>query len=376
MPRRYLNIEAVDNALSELGISQAKVASLLSVSREAVSKWLSGKSTPRPDKLLDLAILIGLDVEGISYSEMDSSEPVIAFRKRGASKITDEFVAHAKHMGRLLEPLTIYLPFDQLVAPVRLKDPSCDFDYLEATSVTVRKKLRIGQETPIDFPDLVGLFREFQAVLVPVMWGEKKNHRNALHIYLPESTTTWVFLNLDSNVFDFLFWMTHELGHVLTPDLRDTPAEDFADNFAGAILFPTAMCKQLHNELRRKRNKSSQLSSIVNWAAEIGISPITIERRINAYADRIDEPGFDFGNSIYAVATRLNQEYYTVRESIFGEEPPKADDYIRTCEEIFDTPFFGALGAHLSGSDVESSYVQTILDIPLSDAKSIRAELC
>lgn len=59
--------------------------------------------------------------------------------------------------------------------------------------------------------------------------------------FLPESDTTWVYLNLDTNVHDLKFWMAHELGHCLSPSLTGTEvAEDFADAFAGALLFPHA----------------------------------------------------------------------------------------------------------------------------------------
>jgi hypothetical protein len=47
----------------------------------------------------------------------------------------------------------------------------------------------------------------YHAVLVPVLWGAREHHGNALNIYLPDSQTTWVFVNLDSNIVDFKFWM-------------------------------------------------------------------------------------------------------------------------------------------------------------------------
>jgi len=40
------------------------------------------------------------------------------------------------------------------------------------------------------------------------------------------------------NIHDFKFWMAHELGHCLSPSLTGEDAEDFADGFVGALLFP------------------------------------------------------------------------------------------------------------------------------------------
>jgi Zn-dependent peptidase ImmA (M78 family) len=49
--------------------------------------------------------------------------------------------------------------------------------------------------------------------------GEKKRHENALHILLPAEKVTFIYLNLDTHLEDFKFWMAHELAHVYTPEL-------------------------------------------------------------------------------------------------------------------------------------------------------------
>lgn len=376
MPKRTLNPPAAGEALSAKGLSQSDLARKLEVSREAVSKWFLGKSAPRPDKLLDLAILLDRDVNEISALATDPNDPVIAFRRKGNAKITNDFVSHAQHMGRLLTPLTDFLPFDQLVSPRQLKNPRCEFEYLERASMLVRKQLKVKSDETVAFQDLVGLFRSLQAVLVPVLWGTKKNHRNAVHIYLPESTTTWVYLNLDTNAFDFLFWMAHELGHVLSASLRGDEAEDFADAFAGALLFPANFCEGLDEELSRKRTDASRLSTIVTWADHVGISPITIAHRVNAFREACDEPGYKFGNRLYAASANLNKQYLRVSEAILGESRSSAADFIAKCESEFKTPFFAALRKFSKAECPDAAFFQAILDIPLSDAKAIRAELC
>jgi len=371
MPKRILNILAVQASLDEQGLSQANLSQKIEVSRETVSKWMKGRALPRPGKLLDLAVCLGLDLDQLTTAESSENDPVIAFRKKGTTKITSDYVNQAQHMGRLLSRLTDYLPFDKIVAPLSLKDPNLDFDYLEAAAAKIRKKLEIGKTKPIDFSDLVGIFSDFQAVIVPVMWGEVKNHRNALHIYLPESTTTWVYLNLDSHAFDFLFWMAHELGHVLSPQLRGDEAEDFADAFAGALLFPRKRCEDLYEELSRKRTSQARIKSVVDWAEELGISPVTIDRRMKAFAVANEVTAFEFGNTIYQAAAKLNKSYHTVKESLISKDEASAEDYIRLSEEHFGTPFFDALREYVTESDASSAYIQTILDIPVSDAKAI-----
>ena len=55
-----LNIPAIKEALPHVGLSQAKIAKELDVSREVVSKWFKGASIPKPDKLLRFGMLLGL----------------------------------------------------------------------------------------------------------------------------------------------------------------------------------------------------------------------------------------------------------------------------------------------------------------------------
>ena len=105
-----------------------------------------------------------------------------------------------------------------------------------------------GEE--IRFEHLIGFFNELQAVIIPVLWGNKENHENALHIYLPASMTTWIYLNLDCRIHDFKFWMAHELGHIHAPTLQSEAGEDFADAFAGALLVPHELAELEYEELQ------------------------------------------------------------------------------------------------------------------------------
>jgi transcriptional regulator with XRE-family HTH domain len=57
---KSLNIAELNDALAKAGMNQAALAEKLSVSREAVSKWLKQESFPAPDKLLRIGRLLGL----------------------------------------------------------------------------------------------------------------------------------------------------------------------------------------------------------------------------------------------------------------------------------------------------------------------------
>lgn len=370
---KILNIDALERAMAAEGLNQARLADVLSVSREAVSTWLAGKSFPRPDKLLKLGMTLRLTHSDLVNSE-DKSAPVVAFRVANHRKTTDDHIKKAQDIGRLLAQLVPYLRFDEFAAPPTLKNASGDYDYLQRVAQNLREKMVVGKTETIDFNHLIRFFNALQAVLVPVLWGTKSQHNNATHIYLPDSMTTWVYLNLDVNIHDFKFWMAHELGHTLAPNLRGEIGENFADAFAGTLLFPEKLAKEAYAEIVAL-SRSKQIKILVKIATSFTISPITVHKQINAYADRHGLPLIELGNDIYAANAKFNKPYPLLSESIFAGGEVDASHYIKRTAEVFDTYFFEALRHYLGAHRKSASFVQTILDIGLVDAKGIYAEL-
>ena len=373
--QRALRIDAIGDAMAAAGLSQAAIARELDVSREAVSKWLRGRSSPRPDKLLRLALLLDLTFDQMVARVPDAADPVVAFRKMGARKTTEAHIARAQKMGRLLAPVVPYLPFDGLVAPPVLKDPRLAYDYAERVATAVRAEIGLGALDVLDFEHLIGRFRDLQAVLIPVLWGARDRHENALHIHLPESATTWVYLNLDSEAHDFKFWMAHELAHVLAPGLHGDDGEDFADSLASALLYPRQAAAVGYRDVRGLRGGGARMNAIKGIARELTISPITVHERLRLYAESEELEVIDLGNAIYGAAKNVNREYRTVSEALFGEGAPEPAEYIRVSRELFESPFFDALAAYLGEHPRSTGYVQSVLDIPLLDAKAIHSEL-
>ena len=373
--QRVLRTDAIGAAMAASGVNQAALARELEVSREAVSKWLQGRSSPRPDKLLKLALLLDLTLDQIVARVPDATDPVVAFRKMGARKTTEVHIARAQKMGRLLAPLVPYLPFNELVAPAVLKDPRLNYEYVERVAAAVRAEIGLEASDVLDFQHLIRRFGDLQAVLIPVLWGTREKHENALHIYLPDSTTTWVYLNLDSEVHDFKFWMAHELAHVLAPGLRGDLGEDFADSLASALLYPRQAAETGYRDVRSLRASGARMNAIKDIARELTISPITVHERLRCFAKSEELPVIDLGNTIYGAARNVNNEYRTVSELLFGEDAPEPADYIRVSRDLFESPFFEALAAYLGEHPRSAGYVQSILDIPLLDAKAIHSEL-
>lgn len=372
-----LNIEKLTQRSQELGLNQSGIAKKLDVSRETISQWFKNEKFPRPDKLLKLARLLDLTFSDLVIKLPDPSEPVVAFRKKGAHKITPEYVEQAKDMGRILEMLVPYLPFDDLAQPATLRKPVNDYEYVHKVARRVRAEIGVQEGDEILFEKLIDFFGELHAVLIPVHWGHKDKHENALHINLPESLTTWIYLNLDCKLHDFKFWMAHELGHVHAPQLLGEEGEDFAEAFAGALLIPQELAALEYDILSHLNNIGKRINRIKETADRLVVSPLTVYYEINKYAEfkgtaKID---LDSGNEIHKATTNFNKSFKPVSEILFGTKEPSASRYIACAKEAFNSPFFEVLKKYLKTHRKSASFIQSLLNIPFLDAQNVYEEL-
>jgi transcriptional regulator with XRE-family HTH domain len=361
-----------------LGFSQSKLASELGVSRQAVSKWMRDKVFPRPRKLLRLARLLDLSFDEIVTRIESEYEPVVAFRKKGRHKIAPDYIKNAKDMASLLEKLVPYLPFDRFYSPPSLIDPILDYEYIHKITREIRSDIGAGPESEISFKSLISFFSKYHAVLIPVFWGSKKQHENALHIFLPKTMTTWIYLNLDSRIHDFKFWMAHELGHVKSPKLKGAEAEDFAEDFAGALLIDQEKASKEYVRLRRLRTIPKQINRLKQVARNLVVSPITVYCEINKYTKHTNNPKIDLetNREIFKADTVFNKRSKTVSQVLFDNRRPKPSEYISCPKEMFQSPFFDILRSYLKENKKSAGFVQSILSLPLADAQHLYEELC
>jgi len=77
---------------------------------------------------------------------------------------------------------------------------------------------------------------------------------------------------------------------------------------------------------------------------------------------------------MFGAAKNLSKKHYSVSELFFKSKHPSTKDYIAFAREL-ESPFFESLAAYLYEHDKGPGYVQSILDIPLMDAREIHAEL-
>ena len=377
-PDKELNIKNIADRLEAMGLTQSKLASELGVSRQIISTWMKKEKFPRPEKLLRLAKILKLSFDEIVVRIATEDEPLIAFRKKGSHKISKDYIESAKYMGSLLEKLVPYLPFDHFSLPPSLIKPRQDYEYIHKVTKEIRKEIGTTASSEISFQSLISFFNQYHAVIIPVFWGAKELHENALHIYLPKTMTTWIYLNLDSRMHDFKFWMAHELGHVKSPDLKGDEAEDFADAFAGALLVDEETAESEYIQMRRLHTAPQQINRLKEIAAKLVVSPLTVYYEINRYARHRDEPEIDLetNKAIFKARTVFNRQFHTVSEHLFENKKPTAAEYMSCSKKSFQSPFFEALISFLKDTKKSAGFIQNLLNLPLADAHYLYEELC
>ena len=371
---KVIHSEKLKQALQARGWTQKDLAATLDVTGQAVTNWMKGVDFPRPDKLLKLASALQLSFADLVLSST-KDQPVIAFRKKGSAKTTDEHIVKAIAMGSLLKPLVPFLS-ELRSLRVQIQSPATQYEALQTMSSEVRARIGLGGQADLSYEHLIGEFEANGAVIVPVMWGEKQNHKNALHILLPQEKVTFIFLNLDTRLEDFKFWMAHELAHVYTPDLAGSnEGEDFADAMAGALLFPKSLAEAAYPLAARQSTTAGEIRELQRHASAHSISLFSVFREINNYAKAHGLPLLRSKDTdIHAI--RNSQRGKLVSESLFAPVPPEPAAYVAAAHNVFRSGFFPALQRMVKSKGTGAGYVQQIMDIPMQDAAALHRELC
>lgn len=370
---KVINGDALRNALQVRGWTQKDLATELGVTAQAVTNWLKGVDFPRPPKLLQLATKLQLQFSDLVLTP-NQEQPVVAFRKRGNSKTTQDHILRAIAIGAMLKPLVPFLD-KQSSLRTQFVAPSTQYEPLQAMAAQVRGLIGLGEGAVLRYDQLIQQFSSNGAVIVPVMWGEKHEHKNALHILLKQEKVTFIFLNLDTYLEDFKFWMAHELAHVYTPELAGTnEGEDFADAFAGALLFPKAIAKEAYSKSSQQALPKGEVKVLQTYASEHRISLYSVYCEVNKYAHANGLPPVRcVERDIHAIRNKTRGQL--VSNILFEPLPPKAEVFIAAAESGFGSDFFPALRRMLRANGTGPSYVQQVMDIPLQDAVGLHEAL-
>lgn len=376
--RKTIDLTKIQQKLTELGFNQSKLADKLNVSRETVSKWFKQENQPSAGKLLAISRLLNLSFDDILTVEY-LDQPIVAFRKNATAKVSEEDIEAATSMGNTIKKLIPYFQSNASTKPPILINPKNDYSYINEVVCKIKSEAKLDPDITT-FDDIVSIFYMYNSIIIPVLWGEGKKgentrHANALRIYLPDSMTTWIYLNLNTKIHDFKFWMAHELGHVLATDLKGKASEDFADNFAGALLFPENQAKNLYKELCNIKSERDQIDLIINTGKDHIISPLSVYLQVESYCKHHNLPVINLKRLIYPFNTKYNSYFPTAAENIFNTQNPKAASYISFVNSQFTPPFFTYLKRYIMEEQTSPTFIQNLLDISYVDALNIHDAL-
>lgn len=367
---KVLNTSAVQKALSEKGWTQAQLAKEVGVSSQSVTNWMRDEGFPRPATLLKLALQLKLNFDEL-VTQPGLDEPIIAFRKKAGTKTKDHHYSEAREKGLLLSRLAKHIP-NTAQLRANITKPTTEYEPLQALVSEVRKRIKLGETSKLKYSQLIGEFKSNGSVLIPTLWGEKKSHANALHILLPKAELTFIFLNLDTRPEDFKFWMAHELAHVYTPDLSGTDeGEDFADAFAGALLFPKACAEKAYSEIMQA-DDDDEMDILVRFAKDYNISLFSVFQEVNRFAEHLGAP--TLASEEIDIHKVRSQGKTLISQCLFDPYPPEAMEYISVCEREFDATFFDAL-RQLINDGVGATYIQQVLGVSKLDSIAMHQEL-
>ncbi|MHA6891405.1 helix-turn-helix domain-containing protein [Ralstonia pseudosolanacearum] len=364
-----LNLELTKSKMTLLGLTQADLADRCGVSKEAVSNWLSGESTPRPRKLKALAEAIGVGVDSLFGGQDALPAPIVAYRTKKNLPVTGGAMDAAAELARHLRELVPFVQRESLFSPPVLHAPSLEEDYIRSAALQTRARIGLTALAPLTREQLLGLHQAFGSILVPVLWGEDKmGHENALSVYLPEEKLSWVVFSLNARNDDFNYWLAHELAHCYTLHaLQGDDGECFSERFAQELLFPHAAAEAALNDIATSPDRMER----ARYYAEIyDISIVTIIRQVDRVARSLGKAITGLENDdFWANWSATRTAVPTVAEALFGTEPLSIEAYVANSERVFSTPIFQALAAwqHQEGGR-SPSFISSALNIALGDA--------
>jgi transcriptional regulator with XRE-family HTH domain len=371
-----LNTPFIENRMRQLGLSQSQLAADCEVSREAVSSWLAGRYGPRPSLLQRMADVLRATVEEMLLPVELPAKPVVAFRTVKNQEVSADAMKSALSVAKHLRQLLPYMAKGPRFEPPTLRAPSCDYAFVQQCVRRLRHSIRLDDKQAVSIEDLVLLHDNFGSFIVPVLWGgDMDGHENALNVYLPDSKTSWVLLNLNCKTDDARFWLAHELGHCFSlPMLQGDDGEKFAEYFAAALLFPEAAAREVLLEVRAS---VTPITVVERVAKERQISVITVVRELDHAASAACEESTGLNTpEFYQTWNARRNEFSSLAQDIFGDDEPALPKYIEVAENVFRSEIFSALRGFQSAEGKASpSFVAGALNINVIDAMDLARAL-
>ena len=372
--KRSLDTKKLAAAMDVRGLSASALAKETGHSKEAVSNWCRGESQPRPAAMLKIALALSINIDDLLGGEPPGL-PKVSFRKKARRKIDDHYRRDFARSARHLERLVPYLPEKMCLSDI-IRSPQVDYEHIQTEALRFRERLGIDcKEHEVSLRKLLSYIQNSGAIIIPVPWGDKSHPVNGAHVHLPESKTDWLYLNIDTPVVDAKFWLLHEIAHMLTPSLESDGADEYADAFAQAVLWPKDAARRLHAYLASLAGDGLRIVHLKKLGRMLTVSPYTLYRAINDYAQVNGKAEICLKDSIGGAFTNVVKETPILSELVFSSKHPEPADYVHQSRSGFNTSFFESLAAYIQNTGKSSSLLCRILGLSTIDAMEIYGAL-
>lgn len=263
----------VKNARKLRCLSQQEVADEIGVSKQMISKYEKGLSTPDSTKLIKLSKLFNLKIDyffksyKIELGEINFRKKS-RFSKRKQESLKELIKIKLENYLWLEEILSIDYSFENIIQ----NDKINSLNDIEKTVLKLRKHWDIGMD-PIH--NIVQLLEDNEIKVIELEDADEKFDGLACFV---NNKYPIIVVNKKFPVERKRFTLLHELGHLLLnlPDCETSVEEKYCNKFAAEFLFPK---KIVIEEFGGKRNHIT-LPEFIATQKKYGISIQAIVYRL------------------------------------------------------------------------------------------------
>lgn len=251
---KNVNLESLHSIREQLGYTQEKLGKLVGVTRQTISSWEKGESTPSVAQLFAISRILGVPVE-VLLGKKTRGEMQLLFRADKREDLKPEMRAICTKKA------VNYAAVEKLAGETPAIPPSYvmegyDPDVVESVARVIRDWLGIDDgplKDPIDRLEVLG---------IKVILQDLPSSVSGFSAYTNELGAV-IFVNRAHPGERQNFTALHELGHLVFHRKeyegtykkvrgRSDPREKAAQHFAGAVLIPADILK---SELRGWNNE-------------------------------------------------------------------------------------------------------------------------
>lgn len=300
----------------EAGLSLSALAERLHVTRQAVNTWIEGR-VPRGMHLVDLCSILGLKPGDLFEAEARAAISAPLHRTIQKKKVTSEMTDASMEMAR--EYLNIFrqAPAFAMVPVARMQERNTRSAKLLAEYL--RKMSKLSDDKPMNYE---GAFKLLAALNVYVVFRpfppEIVKHSYAFYSRIADQRV--VFVNIDTNVLDLIYFLLHETVHAIRDEVEgaiNTDAEEiFCDKVAMFSQFPDYYARNVATAIAGCQ-PSHVVNMLKNFSASNGHSVYGLYYRLR------EDGLFPEGLSVAGAAVNLKKKFPSLREILYKEPDPR-----------------------------------------------------